>query len=397
MLRIATLVIAIAHARASSAQGVSPPPFVLQSSDGDNMIQVGGLLQLDGRFALRDSAGSVVDTFLIRRFRSNLHGRLLRHFEFDFNPDFAGGTLVVQDAYIDTVFSKAFRLRLGKFKTPLGLERLIPANSLVFIERGFPTWVLPNRDVGVQVLGDLAGDAISYMAAVVNGAADFSSTDTDTNDSKEVALRVVVRPMARRSKSTLHGLSIGIAGGTGVVTELPSLKTATLFQTFFSYAGTATAEGNRVRLTPQASYYYKSLGAIAEFARSVQTIRNDEVSADIAHHAWQVAAAYVLTGEPASDHVVQPRHNFDFGGGHVGAIQVAARYHAIEVDQAAISLGLATPGSSRRANAFTVGVNWFLNPFVKYALNFERTVFDGDPHGLRPPEHALAFEAQVSF
>src|SRR5215510_7500868 len=168
------------------------------------MIQVGGLLQFDGRFALRDSAGSVVDTFLIRRFRPNLHGRLLRHFEFDFNPDFAGGTLVVQDAYIDTVFSKAFSLRLGKFKTPLVLER------------GFPTWVLPNRDVGVQVLGDVADNRNSYMAAVVNGATDFSSTDIDTNDNKEVALRVVVRPMARRIESTLHGLSVGIAGGTGV-------------------------------------------------------------------------------------------------------------------------------------------------------------------------------------
>jgi len=395
VLRIAVIVIATGHPRVSSAQA-SAPPFVLQTSDGDNMIQVGGLLQFDGRFALNTTAGNVVDTFLIRRFRPNLHGRLLRHFEFDFNPDFAGGTLVVQDAYIDTVFSKAFSLRLGKFKTPLGLERLIPAKSLVFIERGFPTWVLPNRDVGVQMLGDVADNRISYMAAVVNGATDFSSTDIDTNDNKEVALRVVVRPMARRIESTLHGLSVGIAGGTGVVTELPSLKTATLFQTFFSYAGSATGEGNRVRLTPQASYYYRSLGAIAEFARSVQTIRNEAVSADIAHRAWQIAAAYVLTGEPASEHL-QPRHNFDFGGGHVGAIQVAGRYHTIAVDQAAISLGLAAPGSSRRANAFTVGVNWLLNPFVKYALNFERTVFDGDPHGPRPPEHALGFEAQLSF
>ena len=398
VVRFVAIVIATAHPRVSNAQtAAAPAPFIMQSSDGENVIQVGMRAQLDGRYAVNDSAGAFTDTFLIRRFRPNLQGRLLRHFEFYFNPDFAGGTLVVQDAYVDAVFSTAFRVRFGKFKTPLGLERLTSANSLVFIERALPTWVLPNRDVGVQVLGDVADNTVSYMAAVVNGATDFGSTDLDTNDDKEIAGRVVVRPLARRRASTLNGLGIGIAGATGAVKELPVLKTATLFQPYFSYATAATGEGDRVRVTPQAFYYYKSFGATGEYARSAQMIRNGAVTADIMHRAWEVSASYVLTGEPVTERAVRPRHDFDFGGGHLGAIQVAARYHALQVDQDAISLGLATPGSSHKASAFTAGVNWYLNPFVKYVFNFERTVFDGDPHGPRPPEHALAFEAQLSF
>jgi hypothetical protein len=34
---------------------------------------------------------------------------------------------------------------------------------------------------------------------------------------------------------------------------------------------------------------------------------------------------------------------------------------------------------------------------VKYVLSFERTVFDDDAHGKRPPEHALVFRLQLNL
>jgi hypothetical protein len=34
---------------------------------------------------------------------------------------------------------------------------------------------------------------------------------------------------------------------------------------------------------------------------------------------------------------------------------------------------------------------------VWYTVNFERTVFDGNPDGPRTPENALAFRTQVNF
>lgn len=51
-------------------------------------------------------------------------------------------------AYIDVRLSPTFRVRIGKDKTPLGLEQLYAdlASNLV-----------PNRDVGVQAQGEVAG------------------------------------------------------------------------------------------------------------------------------------------------------------------------------------------------------------------------------------------------
>src|SRR5262245_23982639 len=107
---------------------------ILQSAEGDYRLQIGVLVQADGQFALSDSSQQVVNTFSFGRLRPYLRGRFSKRFEFYFNPDFAGGNLVVQDAYVDTIFAPAFRLCVGKAKTPFGLERLHSAyNLLIFI------------------------------------------------------------------------------------------------------------------------------------------------------------------------------------------------------------------------------------------------------------------------
>src|SRR5687767_9060110 len=182
--------------------GVAPPVRVLagqdgiaiESGNGEYRLHIGLLLQPDGRFAANDDAAATSDTFAGRRLRPYLRGRVGRRFEFYLNPDFANGTLVVQDAYVDTIFAPAFRIRAGKGKTPFGMERLHSASNLLFMERGFPTALAPNRDIGVQVLGDVAGGVVSYLGGVMNGVPDGGSADLETTDSKDVSGRLVLRP-----------------------------------------------------------------------------------------------------------------------------------------------------------------------------------------------------------
>src|SRR4029450_3472616 len=88
--------------------------FIIQSSTGDYRLQCGLLVQGDGRFALDDEDKAVVNSFGFRRVRPYVRGRVGQRFEFYVNPDFGNGTFVLQDAYIDTRFSPAFILRVGK-------------------------------------------------------------------------------------------------------------------------------------------------------------------------------------------------------------------------------------------------------------------------------------------
>ena len=146
---------------------------------------------------------NVVDTFALRRIRPQLHGRIAQRFEFFLNPDFAGGTLVVQDAYLDTRFSPAFIVRIGKGKTPFGLERLTSAGTLCSLERGLPTALVPNRDVGVQVFGEIPGGIVSYAAAVLNGVADGGAATSTRTTARTWSAGSSIRPFGPAS-TTAH-------------------------------------------------------------------------------------------------------------------------------------------------------------------------------------------------
>ena len=171
----AIVVAAVLQSPAVQAQASQAPSFTagwndgffVQSANGEYRLQIGMLLQTDQRWAIDDPENNIIDTFTFRRIRPILQGRVAKHFDFSFNPDFAGALVNIRDAYVDTRFSTAFRIRVGKGKTPFGLERLHGAASLTFVERSLPTAVAPDRDVGVQVLGDISGGLVSYDHAAV--------------------------------------------------------------------------------------------------------------------------------------------------------------------------------------------------------------------------------------
>jgi phosphate-selective porin OprO/OprP len=266
-----------------------------------------------------------------------------------------------------------------------------------------PSSLVANRDIGVQAQGDLAGAKLSYSGGVFNGVPDgtSSTTDVDANAGKDVAGRVVIQPFRAalgQSAGALNGLGFQIGGSSGKETgTLPAFKTS-VGQTFFSYTG-ATANGTRHRLAPAFFYYARAFGVFGEFIQSTQAVVNTKsaVTQNIRNRAWDISAEYNLTGEAASTSVPKPKRAFDPPTGKWGALTLVARYAELRVDPAAFEAGDVTAGSSRRAQQYTVGVNWMPVNYVKYYLNYERTVFDGNAHGPRPAEDVVFLRVQTAF
>src|SRR4051812_703453 len=148
-----------------NAQQSAPSPVAVKwnngldigTADGANDFQIGTLIELDGRFGLDDPLHEVTDTFVMRRVRPMFQGRAAKYFEFRVMPDFGNGQTVLFDAYSDVRFPRTFRVRLGKDKTPLGLEQLYADYTLLLPERTLVSNLVPNRDVGVQIQGEAAG------------------------------------------------------------------------------------------------------------------------------------------------------------------------------------------------------------------------------------------------
>lgn len=396
---------------ASWAQDAQPAPFtagwrngfVLQSANEDNRLQIGAVVQFDGRFSV-NYPRPITNTFTIKKARATFQGRVAKFFDFRVIPEFGNGAASIVDAYVDIRFSPAFRLRQGKDKTPLGYELLQSDSALLFPERSLLSSLIPNRDVGIQVQGDLSRGKLSYAGGIFNGIPDgtSTSTDMDANSDKELAGRVLVIPFRDTATPAafLNNFGFAIGGSTGdQAGALPSFRT-TAGQTYFSYIGTpsaATANGSRTRVSPAAFLFYRSFGVFSEYARTTQAVARLGQTSKVTNAAWEVTSSYLLTGEAASYGLPVPRKPFDPSAGQWGAVQIAARYAVVQIDDEIFELGLAAAGASHKATQASVGLNWYpVGPFKYYAM-FEHTVFDDNDEGARPAESLVLFRAQLAF
>jgi phosphate-selective porin OprO and OprP len=388
-----------AQAAASTPTAGFQDGFFVQTADGNNRFVFGLNLQTDGRFSIDDPT-PITNTFLIRKARPTFSGTVAKYFAFKVMPDFGNGTSTIADAYFDLRFSPKFRVRTGKDKTPVGYELLMNDAYLPFLERSLASGLVPNRDIGVQVQGDLS-QKFYYAGGVFNGIPDgvSSTADVDPNNGKDLAGRIVVQPFRTTAASAgaLNGFGFQIGGSAGKqVGALPTFKTS-VGQTYFSYATGATADGTRRRITPALFYYYKSFGAFGEYVRSTQTATRAATTREFTNTAWNVTATFMATGEAASTGIPRPKRPFDPPTGKWGALQLVARYVELKIDDEAFTAGFAASGAAGKAKSFSVGANWLPVSAVKYYLSYERTKFEGGTTPARPTENVILLRAQLAF
>lgn len=388
-----------------------PQGFSIRSADNAFQLRLRGYVQLDDRFYSDDHLKRAVDTFIVRRARPILEGTIYKIFDFRLMPDFGQGTTVLFDAYVNARFTPGFQVRAGKFKPPVGLERLQSATDILFVERALPTNLVPNRDLGVQLQGDLAGNRVSYALGVFNGVADAGNGDLDNNNGKDTAGRIFFTPEGD-SVGAGKGLGFGVSASTGNQSGTPASAASTGLAayktggqvTFFSYrsdgtaAGTTLADGRRERLSPQAFWYGGPVGVLAEYVRSSQEVSRGTASAKLDNDAWQVAASFALFGDEPSYRGVDPKRPFDASLNHWGALEIAARYNRLDIDDKAFPIFANPASAASRAEAWAVGLNWYLTRGLRVMLDYEQTSFTGGATvGNRPDEKVYLNRFQVSF
>jgi phosphate-selective porin OprO/OprP len=429
-----------ANQAASSSAAVpkaGPKGFSIASADGSSVVKFRGTLHFDGRFFPDDITPETADTWLLRRVRPTIEGTIAKIYDFRFTPDFAGGRAFLLDAYAAARFKPWFIVQGGKFKVPVGLERLVSANDIRFIERAYPTNLLPNRDLGVQITGDVAGGRLNYSLGYFNGVTDGSSADTgtpadaETDTVGDIAARIFVQPFLNSDVFALRGLGFGVAGtyvdvaGNPATPNLSTYRTAGQ-QTLFQYrANTATAplnnatyaDGVRRRITPQAYYYLGSFGVLTEYAQVKQDVSRQlttttRASDTLETSAWHVQLSWFITGEEETYKGFTPNSTLQIGKSGWGAFELVARAHSIDFDDKAFAGGansFANPVGKvgktsgainpRKATSVGVGLNWYFNEAFKWQVDYEVTKFDGGAVGGadQPDEKAILTRFAVGF
>ena len=403
----------VEQAKSSPVISASADGFVIRSADTNFVLRIGGYVHADARVYPNSAPGTARETFLLRRARPLFEGTVWGQYDYRLLLDFPSGSAAsVQEAYVNARWWREFQVQAGKFKAPVGLERLQMARNLLFVERGYATQLVPNRDLGVQLHGDILGERLNYRLGIFNGTADgASSSDLEAADAeKDFAGRLFAEPFRDAQPGVVRGLGIGLGATYGTRKGAPPKFVSPGQQTFFGYrsgAGTAAApnvvaDGPHWRLVPQGYYYHGPFGLYWEYALSNQRLRRDagqSLRAERATTAWQVSASWFLTGEDNSWKPVRPRHPFSTRGGGWGAWEVAARIGRLSLDEDRFADFADPATAARRATSWGVGLNWHLNKNLKVNLDFEHTWFSGGTAAVlnRQGEDVILTRVQVAF
>lgn len=398
-----------AQARAASTPvlAVSDRGASVKSADGAVELKLRGLIQADGRFF--SGKVSQNDGFLLRRVEPTLEGSWGKLVAFRINPQLAGDSATLNDAYIDLRFDPRATLRIGKAKPPLGLERLQASPATAQVELGLPSELAPGRDLGVQLQGEVLGGVLNYGIGAFNGAVDGRDAATANPDGELDYVGRLFWESLRNASGNPGTLGIGVAASVGDTygsgnSVLPRYRTPGQEQ-FFGYGGNIAADGQRLRRTVQGYWYRGPFGLLGEWIGSSQQVRvasgtGAGTRATLEHRAWQIVAGWVLTGEDTGFRgVQQPSSPFALGRDGWGALELTARYGRLAIDEDAFPLFASPSASARAARSWGVALNWYLSRNLKLVANYTGTVFDGGAAtgGDRPDERVVFTRAQLSF
>jgi phosphate-selective porin OprO/OprP len=275
-----------------------------------------------------------------------------------------------RDVYARTWLTKTINIQAGHFKLPFGFEEMTGETDLDFIYRSLASRVLaPGRDGGVGIDGKLrAPRRIGYAVGFFTRDGSNARTSQTEGGRDAVAGRVTVAPF--ETPKAAAPLTIGFSVARSHVDDNLGLRGRTVIGDgiFFDRS---YVNGARQRFAADLSWANGPASVASEYIwdsdqRLGMGFNGDNIPS-IRAGGWYVAGTWALTGERKHGRL-EPRR--EFLGQGIGAFELVARYEGLRFNDASYPgaiFGFPT-AESLQANgerATTVGLNWYLNRYVK--------------------------------
>jgi phosphate-selective porin OprO/OprP len=348
---------------------------------------IGGLLQTDYRYFKYDNEDPDRNGFDLRRVRMLLKGSMLRHFDYKFEYEFEGaGGRRLLDAYVDANFLTDASFRVGQFKTPYGFEWLTKDKNLVFAERSMGVFLTPGRSLGVMAHGSLWQDAVNYGVGLFNGDG-LDDATTGDEDSPEWVGRLVVSPFKSWEHSELGNLQVGGSFSYSKIdrTNVNATVRTTGLTPFFDVASSAKFNiirdaDTRTRFAADFGWTNGPLFLSGEYYQlNFKDVMTSADQFDVKLDDYYISLLWMLSGEEPviRNGILQPiRPVRSIWEGGWGGLGLAIRYDVFEADESVYDNLIIAGNSVAEATAYSVALNWYLDPFVKIILDYTRTEFD---------------------
>ena len=401
-----------------AAEGsVKPSGFGLVSADGENSINLTGVVQFDTRnietglnYVQDKDAGSGADNFEIRRARLGFNGTVFNNIDYEILTNLVGSNAnLIHRAYINYGHDSNAQIRVGRFKQPFSLEEQTSANAIDFQERSYGNQLVASQRLGAMIHGAPTKGFTYALSIYQDGFNEVSNTE---NIGALGVGRVTLNLAELRDiKDTVLHLGVGYDKGSyqtapATTTDSGKISEGQTRGTILAFRSEDRGIANVYRAQISGDYISPTYGGIANNAANVsKDLKGLELALatggfkyqteyfDSAYSAKAVNYDYVnsankgdanlnitaktnyheiiynLTGESWSQSYkngaftsVKPKSNF--GGGGTGAWQLAWRVSTYKVGEPASTTDSGSGTTKTYTNTFssyTTSVGSFKN------------------------------------
>lgn len=374
-----------------AAKGVQPGPAPTFSDPNDTFtFKPRGTLQIDyAAYNERQGGYDYNNGTDLRRARFGFDGTFLKNFKYRIEAEYVKNTVNLLDAYIQFIVDPRWTLTVGQHKAPYGLEANTSDAFNSFIERGMASnafgAVAAERRIGASILytSDHLNAQFGVFGApegVQRNTVNIAGATPTPDETYSVNGRITWDPIIDTDRLVHVGASAysvtNFAGSGLVVSERPNTRVDGGNIVSATIAGTAAAPFH-----PKSARYFGGEAALVYGPFSLQgeygnlAIDRANGAADVNFDGFHVFGSWFLTGESrtfkgGNADRVKPFANFDPAKGGWGAFELLARYDQLDLTDGDLS------ALGRKAETWTAGLNWYLNPNLKFVFNYIR--FEGE-------------------
>ena len=368
--------------------------------------------------AQADSDGCLFD---LNKFRIGIKGLFLKHFDYEVEREFKEGFLQFfpnpivdppkepkdpwRDVYVNFHRLKFLQIMAGKFKIPFGLESLQGDSDKDFVyDARASAQLTPGRDIGIMFHGRLLNKGLGYYAGLFKHDGDGAEYKIVLDNPQPLGLETGYLSGQRTLVGRLVGTPLRLL-------PVPEVFKKVEFGTAFtdsplppgrkSLRGrTATkatwydhifVEGHRRRYSAEMNWAPGPFSLKGEFiAVTEQRLKQGLLGNDLPDaiaRGWYLTGSWMVTGERRTAFKPKGPFRYYLVKGGPGAVELAVRWETLRFGSAehpgVPTRGFRSPNILPNSDrAWTFGVNWYLNHWVKIQANFAHEHLEDPPRRL---------------
>jgi phosphate-selective porin OprO/OprP len=308
------------------------------------------------------------DRLSVTRKRVGVDGVLFDRVSFEVEGEL-GDDQPWRDVYADVKVNRTLHVRAGRFKVPFSLEQLTAGTELDFIARtAAVTDLSPARDIGVMLHGRLAAKAIKYEGGVFE--VDAASRLWKAEATRTYAGRVTLAPLRDGRSRGSDALEFSAAL---LRSDLPEGRSSlnghlVMGDTFFHRM---FVNGTRTRMDASVAWNATRASVYGEWIRALESRRGQAIDggnlSDLVSSGGYVAGVWHLMAHDG--------HRW--GHAPLRGVDVTGRFDRLTFGSTATADdAFLNPRADHVAavgkDAWTGGVNWYVNRWVKIQVNAVR-------------------------